>query len=208
MSHPQIHAASRRLWGWENNKSCAFKTAGGQPIYYAGYKRFDFGDAPACGFAPNATNSAVDTEGRLWGWTGTANCAFKSATGEPVYYAGFKVVTWENAPACSCVEGWKAACCSARHAPFVPSALLACSSLLHSRQCVRRAAVSRHPSVGFLSAGPPPPPPPPPWTTPGGCGAGSPTRPAPSRRPTTSRCTTGAAEGRQLDMKRGAVNMH
>jgi hypothetical protein len=35
---------------------------------------------------PNLTNSMSDPDGRLWGWTAGANCAFKDAYGLPVYY--------------------------------------------------------------------------------------------------------------------------
>ncbi|WIA33528.1 hypothetical protein OEZ86_006652, partial [Tetradesmus obliquus] len=75
-----------RLWGYEKNSSCAFRAVNGSRLTYAGYKPLDWETSTACDVKPNATNSMVDVEGRLWGWMVGNNCAFKDAYGLPIYY--------------------------------------------------------------------------------------------------------------------------
>ncbi|GFR49570.1 hypothetical protein Agub_g11617, partial [Astrephomene gubernaculifera] len=65
-----------RLWGWENNASCAFKDANDAPLY-------DWTTAPRC-LGDVSDSSSVDSEGRLWGWEAGASCAFKDLKQRPL----------------------------------------------------------------------------------------------------------------------------
>lgn len=61
---------SGRLWGWENQASCAYKS-GSTPLY-------SYGTAPGCG--PTATKAAYrtkDATGSVWGWEDGHSCLFR-----------------------------------------------------------------------------------------------------------------------------------
>lgn len=60
---------SGRLWGWENEASCAYKTAS-VPLFF-------WETAPGCG--PTGTNGDIvqDSMGRSWGWEDGHSCAIK-----------------------------------------------------------------------------------------------------------------------------------
>ena len=68
-----------RLWGWENQVSCAHKTAS-TPVYTAS-------TAPGCG--PTATNSGFRTEdsmGYSWGFEDGHSCVFRVSTASSLFY--------------------------------------------------------------------------------------------------------------------------
>lgn len=86
-----------RLWGWQNDTSCAFRQwgKGSKPENKPSAKREPAGSfkemqenlpgrvstvwesAPTCSFAPTDANAVPDTFGRLWGWENDGSCVFR-----------------------------------------------------------------------------------------------------------------------------------
>ena len=67
-----------RLWGWENQVSCAYKTAS-TPVYTAS-------TAPGCG--PTATNSGFrtkDSMGYSWAFEDGHSCVFRVSTASSLF---------------------------------------------------------------------------------------------------------------------------
>jgi hypothetical protein len=53
----------------------------------------DWVAAPACRQQPlsGAASSTSDSSGRLWGWEDGRSCAYKDASGQPIYSLRYKV---------------------------------------------------------------------------------------------------------------------
>lgn len=58
---PWLH---RRLWGYEDGSSCAFKDDMGEPVHYDGYVKTTWEEAPVCPGQPDAFATA-DSRGAL-----------------------------------------------------------------------------------------------------------------------------------------------
>jgi hypothetical protein len=89
------HALLRPL-AHAGGRSCAYKDASGRPLQIADAPAspgpsapVSWAAAPRCPTVPTPATSTLDASGRLWGYASKASCAYKSATGEPIYYAGF-----------------------------------------------------------------------------------------------------------------------
>jgi hypothetical protein len=54
-----------RLWGYQDEAPCAYKTADQGAIYYTGYKRVTAEEAPNCEGKPGK-DAKTDNNGRLW----------------------------------------------------------------------------------------------------------------------------------------------
>ncbi|KAI8475330.1 MAG: hypothetical protein J3K34DRAFT_456270 [Monoraphidium minutum] len=68
-----------RLWGWRDDRSCAFKDGGGAPIMgdlLGAWVSWE--NAPRCGGARATENSVLDTQGRWWGWELSRSCKFEA----------------------------------------------------------------------------------------------------------------------------------
>lgn len=74
-----------RVWGYEDNSSCAFRDSNGTAVYYGGSSgsaAIAFVAAPPCTDVSNCT--VKDTNGRLWGYEDGGSCACKDEDGSPI----------------------------------------------------------------------------------------------------------------------------
>jgi hypothetical protein len=81
-------------------RSCAYKDASGAALGFAAQASMPtsatstaatWAAAPRCPTAPKPATSVLDASGRLWGYSNSTSCAFKSLAAKPIYYAGY---TW------------------------------------------------------------------------------------------------------------------
>lgn len=93
--HTATPDAEGRLWGWENGRSCAFKTFTNTPV------TITWENAASCSGRATTSNSVFDSNGRLWGWQDGRSCAYRGAGVQAPPVPGQEVVTWEAAASCS-----------------------------------------------------------------------------------------------------------
>lgn len=93
--HTATPDAEGRLWGWQDGRSCAFKTPNSQPI------TINWDNAVSCASRATTSNSVYDAQGRLWGWQDGRSCAYRGPAVQAPPAPGQVVITWDAAPSCS-----------------------------------------------------------------------------------------------------------
>lgn len=93
--HTSTPDAEGRLWGFQEGRSCAFRTPNDQPI------TITWDNAVSCNNKPTTSNSVFDGENRLWGFQNGKSCAYRGNAVQSPPAPGQVVITWDAAPPCA-----------------------------------------------------------------------------------------------------------